>query len=135
MTYASPLCTTTTTPISHTRWAPWPNAKQTDPISYHKSPHLGSRLDVTNCWSLTTFLKLTLTILVQFAILQFSQGAIEEYRKIQDELLEKELLERKRKELDGVSTKRNIQVPIQLINLQFVNASRLLRLSFNLLNN
>ena len=68
-------------------------------------------------------------------LVQFSQGAIEEYRKIQDELLEKELLERKRKELDGVSTKRNIQVPIQLINLQFVNASRLLRLSFNLLNN
>ena len=52
------------------------------------------------------------------------QGAIEEYRKIQDELLEKELLERKRKELDGVSAKRNVQVTIQLINLQVVNASR-----------
>jgi hypothetical protein len=38
------------------------------------------------------------------------QRAIEEYRKIQEQMLEKELEDRKRKELDAVAGKKNVQV-------------------------
>jgi hypothetical protein len=40
------------------------------------------------------------------------QRAIEEYRKTQEQLMEKELLDRKKKELEGVSAKKNLQVKL-----------------------
>jgi hypothetical protein len=45
----------------------------------------------------------------------FLQRAIEEYRKNQEQLMEKELIERQKKELLGLTTKK-IQVRLRGIN-------------------